>query len=783
MSRVPETPATDAGPAPGLEIPIFHGLVQLSRILLRYKWLVLTTIASCIGMVVLYFYLIPPSYSSEAQILVVHKRPRAMPIPGVAPQLAIFQDSLTSHQALLTSRLIGQRALDEGNLTSLETFVDPSEKNKGKPPSPIITFIRWLRSLGPTTKPRPFDAVDVLLDGLEVERETQDAALQDRSFAIFKLEFACKTEDDCAAVLAAVIEAYGDYLDENERDDSDEIRELFVQWNEEIQQDVARRQKEYLTQLSQVEPLQWQSEGGINLSEQRVAEIANQRLALLVQVSQDRERLDALRKAREEGVSNEVLFELVTEWTTAAARETNARSQLFNLLLREKELVRTYGEQHREVEAIRDQIQLAAAQVFGPEVEVSSLELLDPVSVYSQSLARNLAVSEAMSEAMESLMDGEHSLAKDAHVLNEKLAQYRADVEIARRLQIEVVNKLQELDVVKNSEFIEAELLTPPTPARLTFLSNPILMFALSLVGGTLLAIGLALLADTLSRRFRTPGDLERRLRVGILGHVPYRRNWLRRWFRRGGVDADMVVHYAPDSVAAEAYRALRSTLLYLADKDRYVVQITSTRAGEGSATVAANLAASIARVGKRVLLIDADYHQRELERLLNLSSDDGLAKLLVGEVEFDDVIQEGGVDGLSVLPGGPAPEHAADLLSSPRFGRVLETGSERYDVVIIAAPPLLAASDALCVAAQTDGLVVTARNDRSAQSRMAQALECARSVGARILGLVIVGDAHFAGREKFGYDVTPRLFNSRRRPGQHPTRRHLSTNGSRFSS
>jgi len=762
MSPSAEKSHHDSESSQGLDIPLFHSLVQLVRIAWRRKLLILLGVAVWLGLAAAYCIVVPPSYRSKAQLLVQRKGPRALPLPGVDPQQAVFQDSLASHQALLTSRLIAQQAIKEGDLTTLETLAKPKEDERAEESSSFSVgeMLAWLPTFGRTTMPREFDPAKIVLDGLTVSREVKDAILEDRSVAVFNIAYTCGNEGDSGRVVAAVIDGYMSYLDETHRSESDEISELYVHWRDDLKQELAAKQAKYEETLDQLQPLQWQSAGGINLSEQRVAEIAQQRLDLLVQLSQDAERLAALEKARAEGVSNQILFELVSTWTRTVDGHTSARDQLFDLILKEKQLVKTYGDLHREVEAIRDQIEIVAHHVFGPSFDEKSLKLMDPVEVYIRSLVRNVEVMKATAQTLDKLIEEEHTKAKKAHALNEELDQLRADVELSRSLQEQVVSQLKEVDIAKESELVEARVLAPPSPAELTLLSKPLVVFFVFGILGVVLGGGLVMLAETLDRSFRTPHELQSDLRLPVLGHIPYHRlNRVAAWKVRDRVaelDPLLVTYHDPDTVQAEAYRGLRGALYYGAGTDGVkVIQVTSPRAGEGKSVLAANLAISMAQSGKRVVLVGGDMRRPSLARLFGLANDVGLADLLADEdADFDmEAIRPTGVPRLDLLSSGPRPRSPGELLTSDRLGQLLERMGGEYDFILIDTPPLLAVSDASSVAAHVDGVLLTIRNSRNAKGLAAQAKEKLDMVGARELGVIVSGGKHGRGFGGYGYD------------------------------
>jgi capsular exopolysaccharide synthesis family protein len=175
------------------------------------------------------------------------------------------------------------------------------------------------------------------------------------------------------------------------------------------------------------------------------------------------------------------------------------------------------------------------------------------------------------------------------------------------------------------------------------------------------------------------------------------------------------------------------------------VVQITSPSPGDGSTTLAANLAASIAQSGKRVLLIDADLRNPSLHKIFGVSNDAGLVSVVRGENDLPDAIQESEIPGLWLLPAGAPPVNPADLLASPRLPELLQHLREVYDVVLVDTPALLAATDAHVVATCADGVLLTIRIGNGNRPKLERAREILGTLGANLLGAVVnAGDLRF---------------------------------------
>jgi succinoglycan biosynthesis transport protein ExoP len=264
----------------------------------------------------------------------------------------------------------------------------------------------------------------------------------------------------------------------------------------------------------------------------------------------------------------------------------------------------------------------------------------------------------------------------------------------------------------------------PASPSSPSMQRN--VMIALLL--GLALAAALVFLRDQLDDRLRVPEDVEAKIGLPLLGVIPQVEE---------GTSAEALAD--PKSPLAEGYSALRTALLYSTrDGLPGILLITSAQASEGKTTSSVAIARGFGRVGKRVLLIDADMRRPSIHSALGVPNKHGLSSVLVGETAATDAIVKTEFDGLSVLPSGPIPPSPAELLSSPRMAAVLEQLSGLYDLVIIDSAPVLGLADSTELAALADGVIVIIESDRGRSGQLEGALRRLRATNPVILGAVL---------------------------------------------
>ncbi|MCL6604709.1 MAG: CpsD/CapB family tyrosine-protein kinase [Paenibacillus sp.] len=194
-----------------------------------------------------------------------------------------------------------------------------------------------------------------------------------------------------------------------------------------------------------------------------------------------------------------------------------------------------------------------------------------------------------------------------------------------------------------------------------------------------------------------------------------------------------------PRSPVSEAFRALRTNIDFSSiDETIQVIMVTSSGPEEGKSTVSGNLAASYALSDKKVLLIDADLRKPTAHKTFTLSNRNGLSSLLSQQASIEDVLQDSNIPNLSIMTSGPIPPNPAEMLASNRMNTVIQELRQRYDVVIIDTPPLLAVTDAQIVASKSDGVIMVVSYGKVKRDIAVKAKANLDRVGARMLGVVL---------------------------------------------
>lgn len=206
-------------------------------------------------------------------------------------------------------------------------------------------------------------------------------------------------------------------------------------------------------------------------------------------------------------------------------------------------------------------------------------------------------------------------------------------------------------------------------------------------------------------------------------------------------ISAQLITELDPRSPISEAYRILQTNLTFMNfDGNIKFLAITSSMPGEGKSTTAANLALTLAQAGKQVILVDTDLRKPTQHKIFGLVGFAGLTNAIVDGNDPYLLCIEHKTSNLKVLPAGPIPPNAPELLASRRMKQILERLGEEADFVILDCPPALGLTDTLVLSKTVDGILLVVGSGKVERDMLASAKEQFERVGARIIGTVLNG-------------------------------------------
>ena len=396
--------------------------------------------------------------------------------------------------------------------------------------------------------------------------------------------------------------------------------------------------------------------------------------------------------------------------------------------------------------------QLAESAARLAELEAARKGLLVNYTPAHPAVVENEAsirrVQEAMLSTYQSLRQelsmGERDAALTIAGYDEQLKDVpETELELAKRTRVHKVNaelynfllqKQQEAKIAQASTISSVEVidpaLAPETPVR----PNRKRSMALGLFLGLMLGCGVAFLLSYMDQSIKTTKDVREKLGLAVLGIIP----------RIPFADEDarlpekrLVTTLEPRSPSVEAFRTLRTNISFLTARETHkVILVTSSLPNEGKSTVSGNLAVILAQTGAKVLLVGCDLRRPSLYGMFGVNFEPGLTNLLV-EGNRDAVHMLPG-SGIDFLPSGSIPPNPAELLDCERMRTLLVELRERYDYVVLDAPPVLPVTDAQLLAPQADLVLVVLEPCRVPEAAAQQMVEALTSVAGKISGVVL---------------------------------------------
>ncbi len=409
------------------------------------------------------------------------------------------------------------------------------------------------------------------------------------------------------------------------------------------------------------------------------------------------------------------------------------------------ETVAQYGPKFPKAPRINEEIQGIRAQIVTEQDRVLARVRKDYMSAVTREKLAGAAVA-AQKEAVgaqNQLLVQHNILAREFdgnQQLYASLMQRLKDATVSAGLQSTNIN------------LVDAAL-PPVEPVR----PRKALNIGLGLLAGLVLGVMLAFAQEGIDHSVKTAEDVETMLMTPTLAVVPLQRGveaskWAltrdksaltvsgRAKGKLAGNRIALVVTEKPQSILAEAYRALRtSILLSLAPNPPKTILIASSQAGEGKTSTALNLAQSLAQRKCEVVIVDGDLRKGGIAKTLGIDNEKGMSTVLTGADKLSDVVQQFSLQpNLWVVPSGPTPPNPAELVGSDRMAELLKELSERFEHVIIDSPPVLVVTDGTILAGLVDGVVLVAESGRTHRAGLMRTRAILENAGARILGVVL---------------------------------------------
>ena len=332
---------------------------------------------------------------------------------------------------------------------------------------------------------------------------------------------------------------------------------------------------------------------------------------------------------------------------------------------------------------------------------------------------------------------------------NPDLVALRAQRSSVDGLRATFKQKLDQLQVDSAQKTGGAQLVEQAMLPEDPISPKPLRNSVLGLLLGLLLGMGLVFLLDQLDDDLKSKEDVEAASGgLPVLGLIPEVEHWKDRTI------ALVSESTKEERIASEAYRALRTSVLFLGlDRQMRSIQVTSPLQGEGKSTTSANLAVTLAQAGTRVIVMCCDLRRPRLHEFFGLSNDKGFTSVLLGLEPLKDVVQQvPGIPNLKLVASGPVPTNPSELLVSERASNVITVLQTQCDLLLIDCPPVLPVTDAVAMSQRVQGTIVVVSGSETSRRELRRTVELLRQVNAPLLGTVVNGISR--GDTGYGYGL-----------------------------
>ncbi len=732
---------TVATKATDTEYDLQEQLHDFWRVVQRHLGLALVAFAIAIALGAIYYLRAPRTYESLAEILITTKQ---MPGFGDSDENPIYQNTVETHAFLIRAPRVIKRAVDEYRLDKLGTLAD--EEN------PVASII-----------------------------ENLSVRIREENTAILGVSYISQDPEDCQKVVSAVTDTYEKYLNERSQNVGTETLDQIQKATTLLKGSLKETSQRYKS-FQKKAPVLWKDGIAVNKHHERQNAIEIARSELQINKEKLTARFDAIKDAIKKGGRGydaayyKAMHELNPEdedddWRSFRMQEyedyaqrhvvrsyldslTNAYIQL---LLQESQMREEFGDNHEELLTIRKNKGLVLGWLQGAmqreqnPIDNTLRDIKDPqerkleyVEVYLETLQAEL---ESLNRQIARL-DAEYRQEQAAaNQVQASLAEYetiKADKERTERLYETAIAKLDGINVLSNQHGGDTmELVAPAALGRQIAPSLLRVLIASSFLG-TFAGCLLAWFVDRAEDTFRSLGEIRRVIGVPVVGHIPLIRRGQQKASRAfPSIPPMLCTIHQESSHLAEAFRGVRTSMYFsTAAQNQQVIQVTSPLPGDGKSTIVANLAVTIAKSGKSVLVLDADFRRPSLSKLLGIDDRKlpGLSSVVAGKTELVDATIETVIENMYFVPAGQRPHNPSELLSTAEFKHLLEVCRDRYDFVIVDTPPVLAVTDPCAVAAVVDGVLLVIRIRKGVQFAAIRASETLDAINADVLGVIVNG-------------------------------------------
>jgi capsular exopolysaccharide synthesis family protein len=403
---------------------------------------------------------------------------------------------------------------------------------------------------------------------------------------------------------------------------------------------------------------------------------------------------------------------------------TKFERDLADLRSRKSELTHKYMEKHPEMVRLNAHIS-----------EVEGLIRQEVANEVSR-LRTKFLLAKAEEDSVAQALDQQKMETLQLEDVTRRLADIQVVTNTNQQIFETLQKKIKEADlsalIRSNNIRVMDRALLPNSPIRPDVSSNILLSIAIGLLGGIALALAMEYLDDT----FKTHEDVERYLKLSVMGVIPH----FEQAVENGSTSRlEFLPATEPASTVAEFYRTLRTNVLFSSrTRAQNRLLVVSTGPSEGKTITTINLAVTLAQIGQRTVVVDLDFRRPKVHTAFEVPNQNGMTNVLLGEIALRDAIRHSEIPNLDYILAGSIPPNPAELMASLELRLLLENLSASYDRVIIDSSPIAPVTDAVVLSQAVHSVLMIVRAGKTHRRAVFYACEQLQGVKAHVMGVVL---------------------------------------------
>ncbi|MGX2975277.1 polysaccharide biosynthesis tyrosine autokinase [Ursidibacter arcticus] len=375
------------------------------------------------------------------------------------------------------------------------------------------------------------------------------------------------------------------------------------------------------------------------------------------------------------------------------------------------------------------------------QLEADLNELTLKESDISHKYTRNHPAYIALIDKRKVLNEEKERLNKQVERLpntQKEIIRLTRDLEVNQQIYIQLLNKMQELEIVKASAIGNVRILDESQVFDDPIAPKKLVVIALAFILGAILSSLFAIIKVILHRGIENASDVEA-IGLSTYAMIPYSEHQSQVSLGKKNSSYQLLSESNPTDLSVESLRGLRTSLHFaMLEAKNNILMITGASPSVGKSFISLNLANVLAKSGKKVLLIDADLRRSYLRGLLHLEKNKGVSSFITQDLDYKDVVQS--YLGFDIVTKGETPPNPSELLMNKRFEQLLGWASENYDIVVIDTPPVLAVTDAAIIGKYAGTTLLIGYFERTTIDEIRMAKDRFEKSGVTIKGFILNG-------------------------------------------